>query len=271
MMDYPPLFSLLEHVFFVLIEVFLTAACIGFTSASSSLRWAGLLLVALCVRHVLSAYQYHPSYMYWILVFTILAPICFFRYIDLVLLDRWEFESRGPTGKEGSAIDGGPPDKTSVQRPPIEEHGGFWKRLCFGMNVTLSPRRLNTPGQRKNLPLGSHPMPGAGLLGMNFVRTALCWLMIIMWILGLEPRKGHAVSSTNKISLITRWSHTGMQDTAVQCNLTWIIWLTILCIFSCLHGLFGSIAIRSSIDKVEDWPPPSETTSDTSTIRKFWR
>ena len=266
-----PLFTLLQHIKFVLIEALLTAACIGFTPASSSLRWAGLPLVALCVWRVLSNCQYDFSDIYWIIVVASSAPICFLRYIDLVLVDRWEFESYGPTRGKRCKADGGPSDRALKQCTNTEKHGSFWERACFGCNVALSPRHLNTLGQTKNAPSWSDPMPSwTAFLGTDVVRVAVCYIGASLWKLGAEGDNMDTVFSTDKIPLIRHWADASMKDLAVRANSTWIVWSTILCIFSFFHALFGSIAVASRINKIEDWPPLSEAGSCMSTVRKFW-
>ena len=270
-MEYSPLFSLFDNIIFVLLEVLLTAAFIGFTPASSSLRWISLPLVGWCVWHVLTGGQYDPSYIYCTVVTVSCAPICFFRYIDLVLVQKSEFGSRSPKGEEGKEADGLPPDGTRLdasrktetlgQWPPTAGQEDFWKRVCFGMDVALSPRKLNTPRQNRNLyPRSPSLLLSAVTFAFRMLRLALCLWMAALWNCRSGPAKGSDIVSGLA-------GDNSMQTMAVWGNSSWVTSFTILGIFSILHGVFGSIAVTSGIIKIEDLP---ESTSDNSTIRKFW-
>ena len=163
------LFPLLHLTILVLLEVFFTAAVIGFTSAWSKLRWAGLLLVGWRVCCVLSERQNNPAHIYWVVVVVGCALISPFRYLDSALLDRREFEvsdrlsgeerrevkervSRDEAATDSILSDnipiddtpkGGTLKDTSPKQPsPTKACGNFWKRLSFGMKVVLSAHRF---------------------------------------------------------------------------------------------------------------------------------
>ena len=274
-MAFPPL-SCLHPIAFVVLEVCLTASCIGFTSNYSHLRLAGLPLVAACTWTVLSTCRNQIFRIFWVTVIAGNAPTYLLRYLDLVLLDKWDFGTRGPTRAESShenAIKRLAESRKDVHI--LDRQSNAWERMRFGFNVTLSPRQVNTPFQVKNVPPWScqdrsYVPSRASFLRRTAMRTAMCYLLVDLCSLGADPENNAALFSATKVPLLTRLGQVDSQELVVRIFASLMLWLNVVCIFYIFHGLVVFVAVASGISKVKDWPPPFGSLSDAYTVRKFW-
>ena len=146
------------------------------------------------------------------------------------------------------------------------------------MNIALLPRRLNASfdGTKQHRNLRSWASQGfswASIFESNVLRVMLYILVAKLWNYRTTPREGDVVFSPNRVTLHSIAGKIGLQNRFVQLNASWAVWLTILCIFSWYHGLVGSIALAfgGGNEVIGDETLLPDTTSDTSTIRKFWR
>lgn len=86
----------------VAVEITLNALTVGFTSSSSKLvRLFGLLLVTAAAYLAILTIHRHVSSNLWASVLAGNASTYVLRYLDLALLEKWNFEDRGPTRKRG--------------------------------------------------------------------------------------------------------------------------------------------------------------------------
>lgn len=136
---------ILHPVVLLIYQVLVTSFAISFTQPSSLFRPAALPLVIVATWLIATTCLQHIPWMSLDSTVVGNAPGYFLQYLDLVVLSRWNYETRGPTkspeprnqdawknlvSSSDSSGDGG-----SRRYNP---RGTVLDRLCFGIHVTLS-------------------------------------------------------------------------------------------------------------------------------------
>ena len=272
---YSPFF---QAVTLILGEILITALGIGFTSASSTpIRSYGfpLVIASAYVANLLIIHQ--VSSTLWAGVLAGNASTYVFRYLELVLIDKWSFEDGGPTRLQSS------PDE-KIRKKIIENNrkttaslqpATFWRRLRFGLGVTLNPRLVNTAYQVKNVPRWSQGEPQQVPSRGYFLRYTvfiilLNYLIVDSCSLAAQPERNALLFSDEKVALLTRWNSLGPEEIVVRVLASLMLWLNIYCIFRIFHGLIVLLAVGFGLSKVQDWPWPFGPLSEAYSVRQFW-
>ena len=272
---YSPFF---QAITLILGEILITTLGIGFTSASSTpIRSYGfpLVIASAYVANLLIIHQ--VSSTLWAGVLAGNASTYVLRYLELVLIDRWSFEDGGPTRLQSS------PDE-KIRRKIIESNkktaaslqpATLWRRLRFGLGVTLNPRLVNTAYQVKNVPRWSQGEPQQVPPRGYFLRytifiVLLNYLIVDSCSLAAQPERNALLFSDEKVALLRRWNSLGTEEVFVRVLASLMLWLNIYCIFRIFHGLIVLLAVGFGLSNVQDWPWPFGPLSEAYSVRRFW-
>lgn len=263
----------------------MTALGIGFTSASSTqIRSYAFALVIASAYLANILIIHHVTSTLWASVLAGNASTYILRYLELVLIDRWSFDDGGPTRR---LLRSSPDDEKKTREKILENNSNdqriaaslqpvkFWRRLRFGLDVTLNPRLVNTAYQVKNVPRWSQDEPQQVPSRGSFLRrTALIvllnYLAVDLSSLGAQPERNVLLFSNQKVALFRRWNSLGAEELVVRVLASFMLWLNIYCIFRIFHGLIVLLAVGSGVSKVRDWPPPFGPLSEAYSVRRFW-
>lgn len=267
-----------QSVILILGEIFITALGIGFTSASvTPIRSYGFSLVIASAYVANLLVIHHVPSTLWASVLAGNASTYVFRYLELVLIDKWSFEDGGPTRLQSS------PDE-KIRKKIIENNrkiaaslrpATLWRRLQFGLGVTLNPRLVNTAYQVKNVPRWSQgkrqqvPSRGYFLLYTVFI-VLLNYLIVDTCSLAAEPERNVLLFSDEKVAFFRRWNSLGPEEIVVRVLASLMLWLNIYCVFRIFHGLIVLLAVGFGLSKVQDWPWPFGPLSEAYSVRRFW-
>lgn len=275
MVSYSPM---LLPTIWVAVEITISALTIGLTSSSSKLlRLFGLLLVTTAAYLAFLTTFRHVSTTLWASVFAGNASTYVLRYLDLALLDRWNFDDRGPTRKKGDSKWSNKVDTVERERNkgPSSQHRTTWQRLWFGFNATLSPRQLNTPYQVKNVPAWSSTdleyIPSReNFLWRTAINVSLNFVIVDLCSLGAQPERNAIMFSRDNIGFFSRLEYLGTEEVTIRVLASLVLWLNIYCIFRVIYDLLSFLAVGSGISEVQDWAPPFGSLSEAYSVRRFW-
>ena len=266
--------SYLQPITLVLFQILTTAIVIGFTSPSAhTIRSLGLILVAVVAYSAILTTARHVSSVLLAGVFAGNATTYFLRYLDLALLDKWSFADEGPARLK--RLPSPKFQKKSVRVNAAKKPATVWQRLQFGLNVTLSPRQVNTPYQVKNVPAWSRDeppqVPSKGkFLRRTTINILLSYLIIDLCSLGVQPEQNAIWFSDEKVPLLTRSNGLGLEEIVIRIFASLSVWLNIFCTFTICHGLLVLLAVGSGWHEVKDWPPPFGSLSEANSVRRYW-
>ncbi len=268
--------SVLQPVTLVALEALITALAIGFTSTSSQrIRLTGLVLVAANAYLAVLTTLRQVTNVMWAGVLAG-ASTYMLRYVELVLIDRWDFDDDGPPGMKSLT--------EKKMKMATERNGGMlafpqpataWRRLRFGFSVTLNPRLLNTPYQVKNVPTWYYgkpqQVPSRGkFLQSTTISILLSYAFVDVCSLGLRPERNAVVFSHNKVALFKRLDSLSPEEIVIRASASLIFWLNIFCILRILHGTLSFLAISSGFSEVKEWIPPFGSLAEAYSVRRFW-
>ncbi len=198
------------------------------------------------------------------------------RYLELVLLSRWNFDDEGPIRLK--APENEKTRKTTQVSSRVAaslEASTAWRRLRFGIGVTINPRQVNTPYQVKNVPRWSpgepqHVPSRGSFLRRTAINICLSYLIVDLCSLRAQPEPNAILFSDEKVALLTRLDSLNPKEIVIRVLASLILWLHIFCIFRIFHGLVVLLAIGSGFSEVKDWPPPFGPPSEAYSVRRFW-
>ena len=276
--------SLIIHpISLVISQVLITAVAISFTPPSSVIRPAVFpLLIAATWLVTVTCLQRIPRMS---LASTVAGhgPTYLLRYIDLVLLSRWSYETGGPTNSSGPGLRNqdkkddaaGRSGSSRLTRPENHLSRTALDRLRFGIDTTLSSRHVNTPWEVKNVPPFSssdpHYLPSRGsLLRHNAVVVLFCYLVIDVSGLGVQPERNAVLFASKNIPFFARLGDVSIEQVAIRVVASLTLWLNIYCTIRMGYSVLGIIAVGTGFSQVSAWRPPFGRLADAYTMRQFW-
>ena len=265
----------------VVFEVLITAVCIGCTGPEALKgRLCGFAIVCACtLATLLTSLQWVSSKM-WSSVFGGYAVTYLLQYLDLVLLDRWSVDVRGPVssrlpvntsfGQSSVAVAG-----VAARKPGTTSGNTIWQKICFGVSVCLNPRKIGTPYQVKNVPSWSaisprHPPSKQIFLRRTAAIALISYLIVDVCSLGAQPDQNTVLFSASEVAFFSRWSSLNLQNVAIRLASSLLLWVNIWCLFRIFHGLVAIVSVILGIYNVEEWPPPFGSIKEAYSIRRFW-
>lgn len=269
---------MLQSIIFLASEIAITALILGCSSPNSKVsRLFGLALVITAAYLTFQTTLHHVESTMWAGVFGGNAATYVLRYLDLALLDRWSFETGGPTKqnldlKQSKNVEEkGSEGRTGVQIRP----GTLWQRFLFGLNVTLNPRQLDTRFQVKNVPPWSSSDPKsrptrASFLRSTAIKVLASYLIVDLCSLGAQPERNQVMFSRERIGFFSRLRQPGIEEVVLRVLASLTLWLNIYCLFRVFHGLLGFVFVGLGINEVKHWAPPFGSLSKANSVRRFW-
>lgn len=280
--------SLILHpISLVTSQVIITALAISFTRPSSIItRLAALPLLIIATWLVaLTCLQRIPRISFASLVAGN-GPTYLLRYIDLVLLSRWDYETQGPTNSSQprnqdkwenavSRSGGGGSSTSRGGRNKTHPQGTALDRLRFGIHVTFSSRHIGTPWEVKNVPhfSASDPryLPSQGtFLRRTAFAILLCYLVIDVSSFGVNPESNAVLFASQNVPFFARLGDVSTQQLAIRIFSSLTLFLNIYCVARLGYSIIGTIAVGTGLSQVSAWRPPFGRLADAYTVRRFW-
>lgn len=273
--------TLILHPFSVIFicEWVLTSVIISFTHPSSLFRPAALPFVILATWHVAKTCFQHISRKSLAGIVAGIAATYLFRYLDLVVLSRWNYETSGPTNSSEprnqdvreNLVSGGGDGGSSKN----DLRGTVLDRLCFGMNVTLSPRHVNTPWQVKNVPCFSSGdpryLPSRGIfLRHNAIVAVVCYVVLDIFSFGVPPESNTEPFGPQKVPFFARIQDVSMQELPIRLAASLFLYLNIYLGSRLAWSVMGIVAVGTGMSEISAWRPLFGRLADAYTVRRFW-
>jgi hypothetical protein len=272
--------SLILHpIPLVIFEVIITTLAISFTRPSSVIRLILLPLLIAATWLITTSCPQRIPHISFASVVAGNGPTYLVRYIDLVLLSRWSYDTKAPTRSPSaprnrdldeqknaiSRVDG------NENQPPATGSD----RLRFGIHLTLASRHLNTPWQVKNVPhfSASDPryIPSRGIfLRGNAIAVLLYCFVLDISSFGVNPETNSVLFASQRIPFFARLSHVSSEEIAIRIISSLTLWLNIYCVASMGYRILGIIAVGTGVSPVSAWRPPFGELADAYTVRRFW-
>ncbi len=238
-----------------------------FTSPSSLIRPAVLILIVMSIRNSLPAYLERVGRVPWAAFVagnTILAAL---QYVELSLLRKWTFENEG----RRLSVD---PRQRHSERP---NKTSLLERLYFGYFVAFSSRHVATPYEAKCTPPFSASDPTyvpsrARFLCKRATIGLLSYLMLDLAALG--TRSQHAVNAVFRppqhIPILARIGDVSLEELGMRTQDTLGYYVFCYCLIQCYTSIFACIVVALDVDKVEHWRPNFDSLWKGYNLRQFW-
>lgn len=274
----------INPIVLLLIEVGITSIVIGFTAPFSVARIGALLLVAICVWQCVSTPM--EDYMIrrcWAGLVSGHAVLSLVGYIDVALLSRWSFKTRGPA--TAIALSSSSRDVNEKQQKQAAKRPGdnddvdwssWWKRLTFGFFVAYSCRHVGTPWQFKNTFRFSNSDPNyvpsrATFLTQAALKFLLCYLALDVLTSNSDPEINKKYFSMQQIPVFRRLHDISAEELIVRTSTTIVIGIIGVSILVVNYSLLSFLAVLFGFSEPRDWPPFFGSIFDAYSVRRFWR
>ena len=266
--------SLLIATSFAGLQIIITALILGFTSSNSALRVVGLIPMIYCA-YVQTPYIIHLLYPLYRGFLGNAVFVLVMQYIDTVLLHRWTFAARGPTSSIGGLKPVDQEAPKNYRKGSTVTVGDIWKRLQFGLGVSLQSRFPVTKWPVKNIPPFSRKQPDYVPSKAVFLRA-----MILKWSLnvflldlaGLFNNSGNntVTFSSERIPFFTRLAKVSPEELFARSVSIMAFWTMQYIVIEVVYGALAIVAVALGITSVSAWPPMFGSISDSYSLRQFW-
>lgn len=268
--------SLLLHpITLITFEILATAIVLGFTTPSSTLRPAILPLVATATFLVLVTC---PIFLprFWITVVAGNAPTYLLRYIELTLLSRWSYTADGPTSIAHARVRGKPGGgKKNAHLTGSHRHATAWKRLRFGLDVTLFPRRIGTPFEVRNVPPVAETRGKGGsqatFLWQTSAMVFICYLIVDFSLLAAPDPSKAVLFSEEKVPLLTRLTQVSAEEVAIRIFSSLALCINIICFMNIGYGVMALVGVGLGLTEPSAWRATFGSPKEAYSLQRFWR
>lgn len=263
---------LLHPIVLVAFSIVSTAVVIGFSSPNSVVRPA--LFPIICVTTCLVVLTCKQRITNFSLASIVAGngPTYLLAYLDFALLSKWDYPSRGPTASLARKDH----FQKKVDSTPDFHSGTAAQRLYFGLHTVLSPRRVNTPYEVKNVPRFSADNPTylptpRKFLWRSVITAIICYTIVDLSSLGgSAPEENAVLFAQSKISFFTRLGSISIEDVAIRILSSLGVWLNVYCLTRMGHNVLAAVFVGTGISGVDAWRPPFGMFSEAYSVRQFW-
>ena len=216
-------FLLFHPVALIALQVLITSIVIGFISPSSIIRPAILPLTAAATWLIIRTCTHRITQLSLASIVAGNGPTYLLHYLDLVLLSRWNYEMGGPANPQ---LD---PQTRNEEKKKNDENSherlcwtAILSRLRFGLYVTLSPRKIDTSWEVKNVPHFSSQNPAYNPPRGTFLRQTAITFLACFFSLDLfsltssQSKENSLLFSHHKVPFFRRFGTISAEDVAIR-------------------------------------------------------
>ncbi|KAH7411283.1 membrane bound O-acyl transferase family-domain-containing protein [Cadophora sp. MPI-SDFR-AT-0126] len=265
----------LDPVIYASVQLFLSAAVLGFTAPSSFLRHAVVPVLFACSYSFLIYARVNIPQPYASIASSLLW--CFFlSYISMAILSGWSFEAKGPASqlaaKEKKDADNKPRDEAAKVE---KKTGSAGERICFGFRSIFSFRDCGTPFEVKNVPpfIYNDPsfVPSAPAFILRSAVTAIICYFVIDFIESQPPPPNAAqIFSLEKVSVLRRLGEITQQEALTRIAASSGFWVVLSSLMMGSSSLVNIVCVLLGLSKVENCKSLLGPMSEAYTVRGFW-
>lgn len=278
--------ALIHPLLYLVLQKFLTASLLAFTSPDSIFRPAFFPVVLIGNYYLFSTYDLYIPRSAWVAFVSgeILTGIL--DYLEKILISQWNFEQNGPRigNQKGAGSVLGEEKQTENNKDTINPDSTshkmdsqLWKRLKFGAWVTISHRYIGTPHQARNTPPYSTsnphyiPSKAAYLLRRSSVFLA-CYLITDLLLLGSQPELNPILYAESNVPLFHRFLNHEVTSQEVFTRVTTTIgfWVGASFTIQGFYSATGFLAVAFGFFSPRDRRPTFGSLGDAYSIRRFW-
>lgn len=259
--------STLSHPWTILAaQLALTSFILGFTKPSSPLRSAMLIPMLLATIVYIPTARYRVDNIFQVSWGASQAVLATYQYIDVVLVNRWDFEYSGPQPKDPS-------------KKPTSPYGAdtFWNRLKFGLYATSSFRNCGTAFETRGLQPFKRKDPAFVPSTTQFLINATlhfvaCYMALdALTSLG-DPDKQAVLFAESRIPLLSRLGEVTVQELVERLICSFTFWLVNYLVLSTSVTALSIILVATGVSEVTWWKPLFNFGNGFPfTVRRFWR
>ncbi|KAI2621802.1 membrane bound O-acyl transferase family-domain-containing protein [Hypoxylon sp. NC1633] len=251
--------------------VLLTALILGFTPASSTLRVACLPILGLLTCHCLLKCPDYIARSSWASAVGGYTLSSFLHYLDVAVLSRWNFETRGP---ERDLVQlttySTTPRPSSESGPNGLRQSNVVSRTRFGFSIFFSWRFVNTPYQVRNIPELKKELRSskARFLRHTAATIVVCYLLLDV----MDSSSGAATEfySVDKIGLLSRIQDISFQELIMRFFAAVGLGVGLVSFQRGVYSVVAFFCVAVGLSMPADWPPFNGPILEIFSLRYFW-
>jgi hypothetical protein len=253
----------------LLFELISASAAIGCTRPGSWIRPAALPLLCACSYRIV---RDGTSYMRprWASLLGGFSVAILYRYLDIGLISKWNFEDQGP------AL---PPTTHTTARVPVRPSASleavFFARLEYGWYTLWSFRQVNTPHEVKNVPKFSSSDPSYVPSRWKFVlqqaiSAAVCYLGLDLLGQRPQPSNPSELFSPALVPVLSRLHSVTASEIKLRAMTILGFAVTFFLIIQGFQSFAAALAVGAGLSPVENWRPAFGSILDAYSLKNVW-
>lgn len=281
--------SRVHPLLFYVVQKGVLAALLGFTSATSPLRYGVMPILLLANYAILPAFPLHVARGAWrglLAAETLNGPL---DYIEKLLLSQWTFEDYGPsaeirkrraiTSTQATATKSNAQEKSLARvngnNAWIEVKDTAWNRIKFGLWAATSTRYINTPFQAKNAAPYSTSDPAYIPTRTKFLLRhagicAVCFLVTDFLGYNSSTDQNHVTFAADQVPFFSRLNEVTAKQVIARVSTSIGFWFGTSVTLQFYYASFAFIIVALGVASPADWRPAYGSFSSVNSLRTFW-
>ncbi len=253
-MEYHPLLDLAA-------VVVLSGTAIGFTPAQSLPRISILAILCALTWHCIVWCPHYIERSAWATSVGGYTLTYLFHYLDVCVLEPWDFTLQGPTTD---------PKLRNRSKPhPVDN---TYSRLRFGFSVVFSWRFLNTPYQPRNLPKLDDKLrqSRSRFLTHTALTIVVCYLVLDAMDCSADPNITETFYSLDKVAFFSRIREVTVEEVIMRFFAALGLGAGLISVQRGVYSIVAFACVAAGVSEPADWPPFNGPFRAICSLRGFW-
>jgi len=254
----------------LLFELVSASAAIGCTPSRSWIRPATLPILSACSYCIIrdGALYMRPRWASLLGGFSVAVLL---RYLDVGLISRWNFESKGPASPSPTVDKAG----HSQTDTAASSSSTLLTRLLYGWYTLWSFRQVNTPHEVKHVPKFSSADPDYVPSQRRFVlqqamSAVVCYLLLDLLSQRPPPSNPAQLFDPTLVPVFSRLHSVTASEIKVRALTIAGFGVTFFLIIQGFQSFAAALAVGAGLSPVENWRPAFGSIWDAYSLKNVW-
>ncbi|PVH94908.1 hypothetical protein DM02DRAFT_691959 [Periconia macrospinosa] len=255
----------------LLFQLIGASAAVGCPSPESWVRPAVLPILSACSYGIMkngNAYM-RPRWASLLGGFSVAVLL---RYLDVGVINRWNFESQGPVGTKKAAHENTEGHSSTLRSSPSTDT--FFNRMRYGWYTIWSFRQVNTPYEVRNVPRFSdfdpNYVPSRATFVLRQAASAIICYLLLDLLSQRPPPTDLSRFDPALIPLFSRLPSVTAAELRLRALTITGFAVTFFLIIQGAQSFAAALSVATGVSPVRNWRPAFGSIWDAYSLKNVW-